>query len=122
MNLIFRTDFKVPLSEHYIKEKSDYDRTVISEDGGCVVLYDTETEMAIEIGKLLDCIEDDAIRFVRAKQQCPFRDKEEKYCEKRYNDLSMYCDPPLNMCVCDGKCDWMTEHDMDEMKKSYDEI
>lgn len=105
------------------KENAEWDRVIIADDGGVLVLYDKWNEMAIEIGQLLDRLEeDDVIDFVKAKQQCPFRDKEEKYCKKRYSDLSIYCDPPLNMCICDGECDYMTKHDTDEMKKSYDEI
>ena len=105
-------------------EESRYDRVIIAEDGGCVVLYDKENEMAIEIGDLLDSLQDDdEIDFVRVKQQCPFRDENCKFCKEKYNDIMMYAqDCPPHMCICDGKCDWMTKHDMDKMKKSYDEI
>lgn len=105
------------------KEHSDYDRFIIAEDGGVVILYDRENELYMEIGDIDSSQDDDMIEFTNARKQCPFRDAEDKFCKKKREDILKYASDCLpEYCVCDGKCDWMTKHDMDEMKEAYDEI
>ena len=89
------------------KEHSNYDRCVIAEDGGCVVLYDKWNEMSLYIGDLLDNLQNDNdIEFVQAKQQCPFRGKDDKFCTKKRDEILKYASDCLpEYCICDGKCD-----------------
>ena len=108
---------------HDLKESTDFDRYIIGEDAGGVILYDTWHELYLEARDLEATQDEDDWAFTEAKQQCPFRDEEYKYCKlKKQNILKYASDCPPEYCICDGKCDWMTKHNMDEMKKSYDEI
>ena len=108
---------------HELKEGTDYDRYIITEDAGGVILYDTWHELYLEARDLEASQDEDDWAFVEAKKQCPFRDEECKFCKLKRQEILKYASDCLpEYCVCDGKCDYMTKHDMDEMKAAYDEI
>lgn len=115
--------WKIMEDFYELKESTDYDRYIITEDAGGVILYDTWHELYLEARDLENTQDEDTLAFVEAKQQCPFRDKECKYCKLKEQNILRYASDCLpEYCVCDGKCDWVTKHNMDEMKVGYDEI
>ena len=55
--------------------------------------------------------EDDMIDFTNTRKQCPHRDEECKFCKLRRDEILRYASDCLpEYCVCDGKCEWMSEH------------
>ena len=99
-----------------LKESTDYDRYIITEDACGVILYDKWNELYLEARDLENTQDEDTLAFVEAKQQCPFRDKEFKYCRLKEQNILKYASDCLpEYCVCDGKCDWMTKRNTDKI-------